>query len=560
MIPIITTRSGRLVKPAQRLSLAAMPIEYQVYATSLKRLMQMEDRKAQVKASILEEIDNLMAPGIMEATSRMKIQQEHIKGIIKLWMFHKEKYDSKGKFIKDKCRIVTLSQHRDTSMIGQTYSPTVNPISFFVTLAITAKQPKYILSSYDVKGAFLNSLIPESIYIYVESDKALSDLFVEKYPNLSKHRNTDGTLIFRLRRYLYGLQESPLAWNKTLHQCLVNMQFKQSIADQCAYTSTTKYGIAYLTVHVDDMLLASPSKDYREQFESELKKYFQIVIQHDDITYLAMSVSKNNEGISVHQIGYIETLGIKFGVDSEISVTSPTSSDFMEYDESDEDFDKTKFLSLVMSLMFLARFTRSDILMPVTFLATKSANPKEKDYQKLLKILGYAMTTRKRRLLFESGNNLTLHIYADAAHMLHKDSKGHGGIIGTLGSAPIFVKSFKLKLVTRSSTESELVCLDEAVTFAIWLISLMKDLIPSFTPPVTILQDNLSTIAIVQNGGNFNRSKHLINKYHFIKQHIDRKDIILKYCSSQEMIADMVSKPLEVRILKILCKIACLVE
>jgi hypothetical protein len=144
--------------------------------------------------------------------------------------------------------------------------------------------------------------------------------------------------------------------------------------------------------------------------------------------------------------------------------------------------------------------------------------------------------------------------------MLHKDSKGHGGIIGTLGSAPIFVKSFKLKLVTRSSTESELVCLDEAVTFAIWLISLMKDLIPSFTPPVTILQDNLSTIAIVQNGGNFNRSKHLINKYHFIKQHIDRKDIILKYCSSQEMIADMVSKPLEVRILKILCKIACLVE
>jgi hypothetical protein len=146
MIPSITTRSGRLVKPAQRLSIAAMPIEYQIYATSLKRLMQMEDRKAQVKSSIMEEIDNLMAPGIMEATSRTKIEQQHIKGIIKLWMFHKEKYDSKGKFIKDKCRIVTLSQHRDTSMIGQTYSPTVNPISFFVTLAITAKQPKYILS------------------------------------------------------------------------------------------------------------------------------------------------------------------------------------------------------------------------------------------------------------------------------------------------------------------------------------------------------------------------------------------------------------------------------
>jgi hypothetical protein len=521
--------------------------------------MQLEDRKDKVKASIFEEIDNLMSPGIMEPVLRKNIKQHNIKDVIKLWMFHKEKYDSKGNFIKDKCRIVTLSQFRDTTMIGETYSPTVNPISFFVVLAITAKDPRYVLSSYDVKGAFLNSPIPESIFIYVEADQSLSDLFIERYPQLSNHLNPNGNLIFRLKRYLYGLQESPLAWNKTLHQCIINMKFKQSIADRCAYTSLTRHGIAYLTVHVDDMLLASPSKDYRSWFETELSKQFQIVIQQDDITYLAMSVSKNNEGTSVHQIGYIESLGIKFGVDSEIIVSSPTSPDFMEYDEQDTNFDKTKFLSLVMSLMFLARFTRSDILMPVTFLATKSADPKSKDYQKLLKILGYTMTTRHKRLLFESGNDLTLCIYADAAHMLHKDSKGHGGIIGTFGSAPIFVKSFKLKLVTRSSTESELVCLDEAVTFAIWLISLMQDLLPTFRPPITIYQDNLSTIAIVLNGGNFNRSKHLINKYHFIKQHIDDKDIVLKYCPSPDMIADMVSKPVEVRILKNLCKISNLI-
>jgi hypothetical protein len=338
------------------------------------------------------------------------------------------------------------------------------------------------------------------------------------------------------------------------------MNFKQSTADQCAYISSTTAGIVYLTVHVDDMLLSSPSKEYRTWFEKELSKQFQIVIQQDDITYLAMSVSKSDEGISVHQIGYIESLGIKFGVDTDSTVLSPTSTDFMEYDEKDQDFDKTKFLSLVMSLMFLARFTRADILMPVTFLATKSAAPKSKDYTKLMKILGYVMYTRKKRLLFESGNSLNLCIYADAAHMLHKDSKGHGGIIGTFGSAPIFVKSFKLKLVTRSSTESELVCLDESVTFAIWLISLMQDILPSFRPPIIIYQDNLSTISIVLNGGNFNRSKHLINKYHFIKQHIDSKDIVLKYCPSPDMIADMVSKPVEVRILKHLCKISNLIE
>ena len=55
----------------------------------------------------------------------------------------------------------------------------------------------------------------------------------------------------------------------------------------------------------------------------------------------------------------------------------------------------------------------------------------------------------------------------NAAHMLHKDGKGHGRIIRTMGGAPIFSKSYKFKQMTRSSTESEMVCLDEAVTYAI---------------------------------------------------------------------------------------------
>jgi hypothetical protein len=252
-----------------------LPPESRAYATSLKRLLAIDERKDKIKASVFEEIDNLMAPGIMDAVQRQDVKPIHAKDIIRLWMFHKEKYDSAGKFIKDKCRIVTLSQLRDTSTIGPTYSPTVNPISFFVVLSIAASQKKYVLSSYDVKGAFLNSAIPEDIHIYVEADQELSDLFIEKYPHLSEKRNVNGSLLFRLRRYLYGLQESPLAWNKTLHICLVNMGSKQSTADRCAYTKDSKDGIIYLTVHVDDMLLASPTVQYRNWFESHLQKQFQ---------------------------------------------------------------------------------------------------------------------------------------------------------------------------------------------------------------------------------------------------------------------------------------------
>ena len=175
----------------------------------------------------------------MEAVPLHLIHPELRLDIINLWLFHKEKFDSDGKFLKDKCRVVTLSQVRDTSKICQTYSPTVNPISLFILLAKAATLPKYQISAYDVKGAFLNSAIPENIHVYVRVDAELTKLFVERYPKLKESTNQNGTLTFRLRRYLYGLRE------------------------MCAYTRSHKEGQLYLTVHVDDMLLISPSDDAR---------------------------------------------------------------------------------------------------------------------------------------------------------------------------------------------------------------------------------------------------------------------------------------------------------
>jgi len=107
-----------------------------------------------------------------------------------------------------------------------------------------------------------------------------------------------------------------------------------------------------------------------------------------------------------------------------------------------------------------------------------------------MRVLSYAATMKNRVMFFKDEADLTLRIYADAAHMLHKDGKGHGGIIGTMGSAPIFSKSYQFKLVIRSSTESEMVCLDEAVTCAIWITSLLQDFKFQFKLPVKASKEN----------------------------------------------------------------------
>ena len=140
-----------------------------------------------------------------------------------------------------------------------------------------------------------------------------------------------------------------------------------------------------------------------------------------------------------------------------------------------------------MSPIYLARLTRPDILMPTTYLASKCAGPNIKDYQKLLRIVSYLGGTVTTSMVFQRTGKINPVIYADASHQYHlNDSKGHGGIIITLGSAPIMTKSYKLKLVTRSSTESELVVLEEAVTFAIWIKKLLKEL-QVFDGPIVVL-------------------------------------------------------------------------
>jgi glutamate 5-kinase len=134
-------------------------------------------------------------------------------------------------------------------------------------------------------------------------------------------------------------------------------------------------------------------------------------------------------------------------------------------------------------------------------------------------------------------------VFADASHMLHSDNKGHGGIIATLGSAPIATKSYKLRLITRSSTESELVTLEEAVTLSLWISHVLAELEVGWKPPVTVLQDNDSTRIIAENGGSWQRTKHIFNRYQFVSQHVKSGEIRIERCPTLVMRADMLTKP-----------------
>ena len=102
-------------------------------------------------------------------------------------------------------------------------------------------------------------------------------------------------------------------------------------------------------------------------------------------------------------------------------------------------------------------------------------------------------------------------IFADASHGIHTNGRGHGCVLMNLGSGMIYIRSYKLKLVTLSSTESEWTVLCEATQLAYWVKDLLANL-GIIVGPVRICQDNTSAIWLTENGPTFARTKHLLIK------------------------------------------------
>jgi hypothetical protein len=270
---------------------------------------------------------------------------------------------------------------------------------------------------------------------------------------------------FQLKKYLYGLEEAPYQFNVLLDNKLKSIGFKQSRADPCLFTRKNKRTgkRQYVATHVDDILVISPSVKERKQLERELEESFELSPQTGSkISYLGLNIvhDKDKTFIKISQEGMIKDLVKKYNMEKlKKYPTNPTSSStFLTIKKKDNPKlpDNKEYLSIIMSLMFIARYTRPDILMPVSYLATKSNGPTEDDMDKAKRILKFLAGTTTTGIVFHkpSSNKLEPKFYADASHILYIDGYGQAGIIITFGSGPVFCRSFKLKMITRSSSES----------------------------------------------------------------------------------------------------------
>jgi hypothetical protein len=84
-------------------------------------------------------------------------------------------------------------------------------------------------------------------------------------------------------------------------------------------------------------------------------------------------------------------------------------------------------------------------------------------------------------------------------------------------------------------------CLSDTTRQIVWIESLFKELNFDISN-VALCGDNQGAIFLASNPAQEHRSKHIDIRYHYIRECVERKKVILHYVPTMEQIADIMTK------------------
>ncbi|TXG64214.1 hypothetical protein EZV62_011208 [Acer yangbiense] len=123
--------------------------------------------------------------------------------------------------------------------------------------------------------------------------------------------------------------------------------------------------------------------------------------------------------------------------------------------------------------------------------------------------------------------------------------ESHGkGYIFKLGSSAIAWSSKKQPSTALSSSEVKYMAANSAACQAVWLRRILKDMKQHQKVPTIVQCDNQSTIAMTRKSVFHSHTRHIETRHHFIRELVDKGSIKMSYCSTDEQLADIFTKPL----------------
>jgi hypothetical protein len=499
-------------------------------------------------ASVMKEMNQLHDKGVWTPVQYESIENK--AKIIRSLIFLKRKRDGtlKARLVADG-RMQVRDDGQDVS------SPTVATESLFLLAAVFAAEHRKVIT-VDIEGAFLHGIMTNEIYMEI-SGQCL-DVLLYSYNHIYASKVYNDKVYVRLDRALYGTIEAAKVWYDTLSTYLVKLGFKANAHDQCVFNMMYKDEQISILVHVDDLMITCKDQEGIDYIVTCLNKEYSKANVYDsgNIDYLGMMFNFNIPGeVSISMGNMISEFLAEVGADDNARAESPAANYLYNVDENDEllnNSDKEHLHSMVAKALYMAKRGRPDILTAVSFLTTRVNSPNKGDYKKLKRLSSYLNGTKEMKLILKANIPFKLHCYVDASYAVHVDGKGRTGNVVTLGTGAFKIMSTKHNIVTKSSTEAEIVGVSDGMGSNLGFMYLMEEQ-GYDVKPLILYQDNTSAITLMEKGRSTSqRTKHIATRYFFIKDRINSGEIKLVHMGTKDMIADFYTKPLQGDVFRIM--------
>jgi hypothetical protein len=418
------------------------------------------------------------------------------------------------------------------------------------------------IRQYDVPQAFLQSKVDHDIFVYPPRANV----------------EFSGQLL-KLRLALYGAKQSSALFYKLLNACLLSLGFTSSTFDACFY----KRSDAMIIVHVDDMR-CSGTPDAIATIHAALLQRFKITTS-DGARFLGMDTRYDvNAGIlSMGMETYIQSTMERF-TNFDLALGFP-------------------YREIVGCLLWIVMCVMGPDLVRVKNLAKRSNQPSLSDYHDAVKVLKRLFKRRGSAILFKRGyagrelipsssrpdrtldvplssglsavpaftshvsqsdildhpqdmqkdlelpeiilpisNRFTTVGYTDASFAVGEMKYSISGLTIFVNGTPIMWGSMQQTSTPDSSCSSEFVAASVCCKQLTHVENMFRFLGFTCAKPHPLYTDSQASLSIASNTSRMGQIRHIQIRYHLVRGMVLAGDVILLFCVTEDMVADLMTK------------------
>ncbi|WVZ58403.1 hypothetical protein U9M48_008680 [Paspalum notatum var. saurae] len=289
-------------------------------------------------------------------------------------------------------------------------------------------------------------------------------------------------MVCRLNKSLYGLKQAPRAWYSRFATFLVTLGFTEAKSDTSLFVYRHGDEMAYLLLHVDDIVLTASSQH----------------LLHRIITSLQQECAMKDLGVLHHFLGV---------------TVEPRPSDLLLHQRQ-----YTLDILERAGMTDLSHLTRPDITYAVQQACLHMHDPREPHLTALKRLLRYLRGTVDYGLLLHRSSSAELVVYTDTDWAECPDTRrSTSGYAFFLGGNLVSWSSKQQPVVSRFSAEAEYRAVANGVAEASWLRQLLAELHSPLAKSTLIYCDNVNAVYLSTNPVQHQRTKHVEIDLHFVR-------------------------------------------